>query len=107
MSMVVALPPLVEWPPPDLLLGRSVAVFGSCLHSGHLLVGDGFCWAKMAEAAQLIVGTDAMAGGTVSGDVGDVERASTDPRALSSQLALESVTHCHKVATVGPRKRPS
>ena len=62
-------------------------VFGSCLHSGRPLVSDGFFLAEMAEAAPLAVGTDALADGTVSGDVGDVERPSTDPRALSSQLA--------------------
>ena len=61
----------------------------------------------MAEAASLTVGTDTLAGGTVSGDVDDVERPSTDPRALSSQLALQSVLSCHKVATAGPGKQPS
>ena len=99
MIMAVDPYPLVEQPPPDPRLG--------CLHGGLPLVGDGSCWAKMAEAAPLTVGTDAMADGTVSGDVGDVERSSTDPRALSSQRALESVPSGHKVAAVGPRKRPS
>jgi hypothetical protein len=107
MSMVAALPPLVEQPPPDLLLGRSEPVFGGCLHSGRPLVGDGSCWDKMAETAPPVVGIDALAGGTVSGDVGDVEGSSTDPRALSCQLVIESVTHCHKVATAGPGLRPS
>ena len=107
MSMVAALPALVEQPLADLLLGRSELVFGSCLHSGRPLVSDGSFSAEMAEAAPLAVVTDALANGTVSGDVGDVERPSTDPRALSSQLALESVPSGHKVAAVGPRKRPS
>ena len=107
MSTAVDPYPLVDQPPPDHRLGRVGTVLGGCLHGGLPLVGDGSCWAKMAEAAPLAVGTDAMADGTVSGDVGDVERSSTDPRALSSQLALESVPSGHKVAAVGPRKRPS
>ena len=61
----------------------------------------------MADAAPIVVVTDAMAGGTVSGDVGDVERPSTDPRALSCQLVLQSVPSCHKIATAGPGKRSS
>ena len=61
----------------------------------------------MAEAASLTVVTDALAGGMVSGDVGDVERPSTDPRALSCQLVGQSVAHCHKVVTARPGKRPS
>ena len=61
----------------------------------------------MAEAALVAVGIDALAGGMVSSDVGDVERPSTDPRALSSQLAGKSVTHRDKIVTVGPGKRPS
>ena len=76
--------PLVEQPPPDLVLGRSGTVFGGCLHSGLPLVGDGSCWAKMAGTAPRIVGTEVPAGGTVSGRAADVERSSADPRALSS-----------------------
>ena len=76
--------PLVEQPPPDLNLGRSEPVLGGCLHSGRRLVGDGSCWAKMAGTAPRIVGTEAPAGGTVSGRVADVDRSSADPRALSS-----------------------
>ena len=64
-------------------------MLGGCLHSGRALVSDGFCWAKMAEAALLTIGTDALAGGTVSDDVGDVERSSTDPRVLSCQLTRQ------------------
>jgi hypothetical protein len=82
-------------------------VFSSCLHSGLPLVSDGFFSAKIAETAQCAVGTDALANSTVSSDVGDVEVPSTDPRALSSQLALESVPRCHKVAVAGPGKRPN
>ena len=85
MSMVSSPRPPAEHPHSDLLLVRSETVFGSCLHSGRPLVGDGSCWSKMAEAALLTVGTDTLAGGTVSGDVGDVERPSTEPRALSSR----------------------
>ena len=107
MSTVSDPHPVTEHPYSNLLLGRSELVFGSCLHSGRPLVSDGFFSAEMAEAAPLAVVTDALANGTVSGDVGDVERPSTDPRALSSQLALESVPCCHKVATAGPGKRPS
>ena len=65
----------------------------------------------MVEAALVAVGIGALAGGMVSAEVGDVERPSTDPRALSCQLVhelvIESVTHCHKVATSGPGRRPS
>ena len=61
----------------------------------------------MAEAAPLAVGIDTLAGGTVSAAVCDVVRSVTDPRALSSRQALESVPGCHKVATAGPGKRPS
>ena len=60
-------------------------VFGGCHHSGRPLVGDGSCWAKMAEAASLVVGIDALGGGTVSGDVGDVERSSADPCVRSAR----------------------
>ena len=63
MSMVVGPPPLIEQPLPDLLLRCSGTMLGGCLHSGRPLVSDGFCWAKMAEAALLTVGTDALAGG--------------------------------------------
>ena len=107
MSMVSDPRPASEHPYPYLLLVRSEPVFGGCLHSGLPPVGAGSCRAKMAEAALLAVGTDALAGGTVSGGVGDVERSSTDPRALSCQLVIESVTHCHKVATAWPGLRPS
>ena len=107
MSTVSDPRPASEHPYPYLLLVRSEPVFGGCLHSGLPLVGDGSCWSKMAEAASLAVGTDALAGGTVSGDVGDVERPSTDPRALSSRQALQNVPGCHKVAAAGPGKRPS
>ena len=61
----------------------------------------------MADAAPIVVVTDAMAGGTVSGDVGDVERSSTDPRALSSQLALESVPSGHKSLPSGQGSGPA
>ena len=54
----------------------------------------------MAEAASLAVGTDALADGTVSGDVGDVERPSTDPRALSS------LGRRYKVSLVVIKSRP-
>ena len=47
----------------------------------------------MADAAPIVVVTDTMAGGTVSGDVGDVERPSTDPRALSCQLVMEKASN--------------
>ena len=87
MTTVVVPLPLVEQPPPDLVLGRSGTVFGGCLHSGLPLVGDGSCWAKMAGTAPLIVVTEVPAGGTVSGRVADVERSSADPRALSSRRA--------------------
>ena len=82
-------------------------MFGGCLHSGLPLVSDRSCRAKMAQKALLAVDTDVMAGGTGSGDVGDVERPSTDPRALSCQLVLQSVPSCHKIATAGPGKRSS
>ena len=58
-----------------------------------------------AAAPPLALVIDVVAGGALSGDVGDMERSSTDPRAPSLQLVIESITHCHKVATVGPRKR--
>ena len=61
----------------------------------------------MNGADPFVVDINALAGGMVSGDVGDVERSLTDPRALSCQLVAEGVTHCHKVATAGPGKRPS
>ena len=47
---------------------------------------------KMAESMPLAVDTDTLAGDTVSGEVGDVERSSTDRRALSCQLASHIVT---------------
>ena len=107
MSMVAGPSPLVD----GLLLtcspGALRRCLGGCLHSGRPLVGDESCWAKMAEAAPLTVGTDVLAGGTVSGGVGDVERSSTEPHALRCQQALESVPGCHKVAAIGPGKRPS
>ena len=62
-------------------------MFGWCLHSGRSFMEDRFLWTKMVETALLAVGINALAGGTVSGDVDDVERSSTDPRALSCQLA--------------------
>ena len=46
----------------------------------------------MDGAAPLVVGIDTLAGGTVSGDVGDVDRSSTDPRVLSCQLVIETVS---------------
>ena len=79
--------PVPEHPYPNLLLGRSELVFGSCLHSGRPLVSDGFFSAEMAEAAPLAVVTDALANGTVSDDVGEVERSSSDSRAQSSRQA--------------------
>ena len=46
----------------------------------------------MAETALLVVGTDALASGTVSGGRGDVERTSDHPGVRSSWQAWQSVT---------------
>ena len=61
----------------------------------------------MAEAALLVVGIDTLADATVSSDVGEEERSASGPRALSCQLAGESVYTCHKFAAVGPGLQPS
>ena len=87
MSTVSDPRPASTHPDPNLLIVRSETVFGGCLHSGLPLVSDGYLWAKMNEADTCVVDINALAGGTVSGDVDDVERSSTDPRALSCQLA--------------------
>ena len=64
----------------------------------------------MAEAAPLVVGIDTLADVTVSSDVGEEEgreRSVFGPRALSCQLVIESVIHCHEFAAVGPGLQPS
>ena len=86
MSMVSGPRPPAEHPHPDLRIACSEVAFGWCLHSGRSFMEDGFLWTKMVETALLAVGIDTMVDGTVSGDADGVERSSTDPRALSSQL---------------------
>ena len=60
----------------------------------------------MLETATFIIGTDAAAAGTLSDDVGEVERSSSDSRAQSSRQALQSVTGCSVISAAGPVKRP-
>ena len=59
----------------------------------------------MAEAALLVVSSGALAGGMVSSDVGDVERPSTDLRALSSQLGTSTALQSRPLGqSVGPAR---
>ena len=61
----------------------------------------------MAEADVLTVCINTLAAGMVSGGVVNVERSSPDPCKLSCELASEIVAVNLRIATTGPRKRPS
>ena len=87
-----------------LLLERSQAVPGCCLHSGLDLVSDRSSWTTMAETVGLILPEKALAAGMVSGRVGELERSSPDPRAWSLQL---EACAAGKARPLGPGKGPS
>ena len=70
----------------DSLCARSKAVArGSCT-CGRSVMGGRSAWSQRAEAVPIAIAIDALAGRTVLGGAGEVERSPTCPRAQSWQL---------------------
>ena len=79
----------------------------SCLASGRSCVSARSRWLQMAEATPLAAGTDTLAAGTVSGDVGDVERSSADPCVPSACSPRGKMPWGVPNSATGPGKLPS
>ena len=70
----------------DSLCARSKAVArGSCT-CGRSVMGGRSAWSQRAEAVPIAIAIDALAGRTVLGGAGEVERSPTGPHAQSWQL---------------------
>ena len=98
----------------DSLCARSKAVArGSCT-CGCSVMGGRSAWSQQAEAVPIAIAIDALAGRTVLGGAGEVERSPTGPRAQSWQLGawqavqMQPLGQGGRLGSAGERRaRPS